>query len=389
MHKFFAAATAAAFALATPALADSGSANPDVKGLYLLSDYPSVSVQPGTTSTINLHLHNYAVAPERLSLSVSGVPAGWSATLLGGGQPIAAAMPATNDGVSFDLRLDVPKTAGTGTHTLTISADGGNTHIKLPVEVSLAKELPAKLSLQPQLPELRGSTRSSFEYTMTIKNDSGKKLLVSLAADAPRNFDTSFTEAYGSQQLTAIPVDAGKAKDIKLKVTPPDTVDAGHYPVTVHVAAEDAKASAQVSLDVTGEPKLQMAGRDGLLSARAVAGKETSVPIVVSNTGTAPAENVQLSANAPQGWKIAFDPKSIDRIAPNQHKEVQARISPPANAIAGDYVTTFNSASRGEDGSANFRVTVATSTEWGIAGIGIIGAALLVMVGAVLRFGRR
>jgi uncharacterized membrane protein len=298
-------------------------------------------------------------------------------------------MPATDADVSLDLRLDVPKSAAIGTHTLTVSAEGAGEHITLPVAVTLAKELPAKLSLQAQLPELRGSTRSSFEYTMTIKNDSGKKLLVSLAADAPRNFDTSFTEAYGTQQLTAIPVEAGKTKDVKLKVTPPDTVDAGHYPVTAHIAAEDARASAKVALDVSGEPKLEMSGRQGLLSARAVAGKETSVPILVTNTGTAPAENVALSGSAPDGWKVEFAPKTIDRIAPNQHQEVQARISPPANAIAGDYVTTFSSAARGETGTANFRVTVATATEWGIAGVGIIGAALLIMVGAVTRFGRR
>jgi len=255
--------------------------------------------------------------------------------------------------------------------------------------VSLAKELPAKLSVQPQLPELRGSSKSNFEYTLTVKNDSGKKLLVSLAAEAPNNFDTSFTEAYGTQQLTAIPVDAGKTKDVKLKVTPPDGVDAGHYPVTVRVAADDARATTKVALDITGEPKLTLAGREGLLSARATAGKESSMPVVVTNTGTAPAENVQLSGNAPSGWKITFEPKTIDRIAPNEHKEVQALISPPAKAIAGDYVTTLSASARGETGTANFRVTVTTSTVWGIAGVGIIGAALLIMVGAVVRFGRR
>jgi uncharacterized membrane protein len=374
-------------ALAAPAFA--ADANHDIKGLYLLTDYPAVTLQPGTTSTVSLKLHNYALAPERLALSVTGVPQGWTATLLGGGQPIAAAMPATDDSVSLDLRLDVPKDAGIGTHTLTVSADGGTSHVTLPVAVTLAKELPAKLTLQPQLPELRGSSRSSFEYTMTIKNDSGKKLLVSLAADAPRNFDTSFTEAYGTQQLTAIPVEAGKSKDVKLKVSPPDTVDAGHYPVTARIAAEDARASAQVALDITGEPKLTLAGREGLLSARATAGKESSIPVVVSNTGTAPAENIQLSGNAPSGWKIAFEPKTIDRIAPNEHKEVQALISPLGKAIAGDYVTTLTASARGETGTANFRVTVTTSTVWGIAGVGIIGAALLIMVGAVVRFGRR
>src|SRR5690242_5205838 len=96
------------FALAAPASAD---APKDIKGLFLLTDYPAVTVQPGTASTISLKLRNYDLAPERLALSVSGVPAGWTATLLGGGQPIAAAMPATDDSVLLDLRLDVPKDA--------------------------------------------------------------------------------------------------------------------------------------------------------------------------------------------------------------------------------------------------------------------------------------
>jgi uncharacterized membrane protein len=383
------ALVALCFALTAPAFAADTAAKPDVKGLYLLTDYPAVSVQPGTTSTVNLRLRNYGLAPERLSLSVSGVPAGWTATLLGGGQPVAAAMPATDDSVSLDLRLDVPKNAKIGTHTLTINAEGSAAHVSLPVAVTLAKELPAKLSVQPQLPELRGSSTSSFEYTLTVKNDSGKKLLVSLAAQAPRNFDTSFTEAYGSQQLTAVPIEAGKSKDVKLKVTPPDTVDAGHYGVEVRVAAEGAKASTKVALDVTGQPKLSLAGREGLLSASATAGNESSVPVIVTNTGTAPAEQIHLSATAPTGWKVTFSPKTIDRIAPNQHKQVTASIRPPSKAIAGDYVNTFTASTNGETGDANFRVTVTTSTMWGIAGVGIIGAALLIMVGAVMRFGRR
>jgi uncharacterized membrane protein len=39
--------------------------------------------------------------------------------------------------------------------------------------------------------------------------------------------------------------------------------------------------------------------------------------------------------------------------------------------------------------SSDFRITVTTSTLWGIVGVGIIAAALLVLVGAVARFGRR
>ena len=79
---------------------------------------------------------------------------------------------------------------------------------------------------------MRGTSKSPFEYQLNIKNDSGKKLVVSLSAQAPQNFDTTFTEQYGSQELNAVPVDAGQAKDVKLKVTPPNTAAAGDYKVT-------------------------------------------------------------------------------------------------------------------------------------------------------------
>jgi uncharacterized membrane protein len=382
-------AALAAFAVVFAAAAEAQDATKDVKGLYLTSDYPALTVRPGETSTINLQLRNYNVPPQRLALSVSDVPQGWTATLMGGGQPIAAAMPATGSSVTLELRLDVPKNAAIGTQTLTVAAAGDTTKLQLPIAVTLAKDLPAKLSLTPQLPELRGTSKSSFEYTLSIKNDSGKKLTVSLAAQAPPNFDVSFTEQYGTQELNAVPIDAGQSKDVKLKVTPPNTAAAGDYKVTARASAEDTSATTELGLDITGQPKLMVSGREGLVSTRASAGTQTTVPVVITNTGTAPAEEVELSGSAPSGWKVTFNPKSVDRIAPNENKEVQALITPTDKAIAGDYVATITAAARGESASTDFRVTVTTSTMWGIAGVGIIGIALLVMVGAVARFGRR
>jgi len=381
----------ASFALALGLIAPAHAADTphDIKGLYLMTDYPAVTVRPGTTSTIPLRLQNYGLTPERYQLSVSGVPEGWTATLLGGGQPVAAAMPAPDQSVSLQLRLDVPADAKLDAQTVTVKAQGQGNQVSLPVAVSLAKELPAKLTVSSKLPSLRGSPKSNFEYQLTIKNDSGRNLTARFAAQAPQNFETSFTESYGSQELSSIPIDAGQSKDIKLKVRPPSTVDAGHFHVKVTVSAEDATANTELALDIVGQPHLSLSGREGLLSARAVAAQQTSVPIVIANTGTAPADNITLSASAPSGWKVTFDPATIDRIVPGKDAEVQALITPSEKSLAGDYQATLRAASRGETASSNFRITVTTSTAWGMAGAGIIGIALLLMVGAVARFGRR
>jgi len=377
-----------AFALIAP-VAKAAESPRDIKGLYLMTDYPAITVRPGTTSSIPLRLQNYGLSPEGYHLSVDGVPKGWTATILGGGQPVAAAMPAPDGSVSLQLRLEVPGTSDLAKQTLTIKAEGQGAQASLPLDVALAKDLPTKLTVSSKLPSLRGSPKSNFEYALTIKNDSGRNLTASFAADAPADFETSFTEAYGTQELSSIPIEAGQSKDIKLRVRPPSSVDAGHFPVTMTVNADDAFAKTELALDVVGQPQLQIAGREGLLSARAVASKQSTVPIVVTNSGTAPADNVTLNASAPTGWKVSFEPATIERLVPGKDAEIQALITPSDKSLAGDYMVTVRANSRGEGASSQFRIAVSTSTVWGIAGAGVIGLALLLMLGAVARFGRR
>jgi uncharacterized membrane protein len=298
-------------------------------------------------------------------------------------------MPAPDSSVPLQLRLDVPANASLAEQTLTVKAEGQGSEATLPIAVALAKELPAKLTVSSKLPELRGSPKSNFEYTLTIKNDSGRNLVASFAAAAPSNFETSFTEAYGTQELSSIPIEARQSKDIKLKVRPPSAVDAGHFPVKVTVNAEDASAQTEVALDIAGQPQLQLSGRDGLLSGRAVAAEQSTIPVVVTNNGTAPAENIALAATAPTGWKVTFQPATIERLVPGKDAEVQALVTPSDKSLAGDYQLSMRATSRGETASSQFRITVNTSTVWGMAGAGVIGVALLLMLGAVARFGRR
>ncbi len=363
---------------------------PNMKGLWLITDYPSLTVRAGETTTIKLKLQNANLPPEEVALSATGVPDGWKGQFLGGGQPIGAAMVAPNATVDVSFRLDVPADAKSGTQPIVLHAKGSTLNADLALRVSLGgSELPAKLSLKTQLPSLAGTPKSSFDYTVTVGNDSGKPLVVSLGADAPPNFQTSFTENYGSQEITSIPVDAGQTKDLKVKVQPPTDVAAGTYNVRVRVAAEGASAETQLGMKISGQPKLRLSGKDGRLSGQAEAGSTASFNLALVNDGSAPAENVELTSSPPTDWKVEFNPKSVPRIEPNQTVQVQALVTPAAKAIAGDYMTTLTAGSNGNSASADYRVTVTTSTMWGIIGIIVIAIALLVVVGAVARFGRR
>src|SRR3546814_5973078 len=103
-----------------------------------------------------------------MKLHVENVPKGWKATLLGGGQPVAAAMPGTDNSVGLDLRLEIPADTGKQPPTITVEANGGGHHMSLLIDIALDEKLPAKLSLKSKLLELQGSAESELDYELPI-----------------------------------------------------------------------------------------------------------------------------------------------------------------------------------------------------------------------------
>jgi uncharacterized membrane protein len=360
-----------------------------IKGLWLTTDYPSLAAQAGQATTLQLELHNYDLPPQRVALSVSSVPAGWKAAILGNGLPVTAAMPTTNNDVGLTLRVDVPADARAGTSELVLHAKGTNASATLPIDITIGQNVPPQLTIKSDLPSLQGTPTTSFKYDFHVQNDSDKDALIKLAADAPSGFQTSFSEQYGTQQLSSIPIAAGKRKDLQVQVTPPDNVKAGDYFVVVHASAGGTTASTRLEMQITGQPKLALSGRGGRLSATAEAGQATAISLVVRNDGSAPAQDVQLSGSPPSDWKVDFKPAAIGELAPHQKATVQALLTPSSQALAGDYMTTFDADGKNASTSADFRITVDTSTLWGMIGIAVIAMALLIAVGAVARFGRR
>jgi uncharacterized membrane protein len=378
----------AAFALtALATLAHAAESRP--AGLWLTTDFPAMAVRAGDATSVKMKLQNGGLAPQRITLSVAGVPQGWKATILGGGVPVTAAMPSTDESVQLQLRVEVPGNAQKGSHRLVVTAKGPGNAAELPLDILIGQSLPARLSLKSKLPSQRGTARTSFEYPITVQNESDKDELVKLAAQAPQGFTVTFTEGYGSQEINSIPIEAGQSKELKVKVQPQDSVAAGDYPLLVAAGVEGVQATAKLAVQITGAPKLKITTEDGRLSGEAEAGKSAPLNFIVENTGAAPASGVTLTSTPPGDWKVEMQPPAIPLLAPGQKLPVQALVTPSAKAIAGDYMATLRANSGGESASADFRITVTTSTLWGIAGVAVIAIALLLAVGAVARYGRR
>lgn len=362
---------------------------PAFRGLALYTPYPDQTVRAGESVTLTLTVRNFGLPPQVVRLEMSDLPSGWRATFLAGGRAVGAVYVLPDQEATVSLRLDPPRIVRSGRVRFVVTAVGPDGRAALPVTLTLGQVLPPRLRLEAELPVLRGPATSSFRYRVTLRNDSDQDLLVQLDAQAPRRFQVSFTPTTGTQQVTSLPVKAGESRDMDVEVSLPQDVPAGEYRVTIRASAAGASATLPLTLEVTGRPELQVTAPDGRLSGRAYAGQETPLRIVVKNNGSAPARNVTLTSSPPSGWDVKFDPERIEEIAPRGQVEVTARIRPSPRAIAGDYMVTFTASAGDVSNSADFRITVLTRTLWGIVGVALIAAALLVVGQAVSRYGRR
>ena len=359
------------------------------RGIWVSTPFPSFNVAAGETVTLDLEVYNSGLPPQRVALVMDNVPKGWGAVFLGEGKRVQSVFVAPAGKASVKLRLEPGTEVAEGTQRFEIGVVGADSRFKLPIELGIGQSLPPKLTLKPELPELRGSPTSDFEFKIAVRNDGGDDATVRVDADAPPGFRARLTEQFGSQELTTLALKVGQEKTVTVKVTPGGKVEQGQFPVGVRATTGKVEATTKLMMEVTGEPRLELSGAGERLNASATAGTETPVDVIVSNLGTAPALGVKLSANAPAGWKVTFQPDRLEALAPNARETVKALVFPSEKAIAGDYMVAVRANADGASKSSDFRITVQTSTLWGIVGVLVIAAALLVLVVAMMRYGRR
>ena len=378
-------------ALTSPALAqEADQPEPAPATLAVYADYPARVVAAGDSVTFDLTLRGGAEA-QTVYLSTDGLPEGWEVTFRGGGDVIEAAHVEPENRTTVDLRVEPPSDVAVDTYAFSVVARGETRTIDVPIEVTVKEKVPPNLALEVELPTLKGKADTTFRYDATLENNGNEDVNVNLIAEAPEGFQVDFKLT--GKEVSSFPVAPGESKRLDVEVEPPDGASAGTYEIRVLAEGGVARASTTLVADVTevpGKPSLDVTGPGGRLSADAFVGKETPLDIIIRNTGDAAARNVSLSASEPSGWTVEFEPAEIGEIPVDSHAEVTAQVKPAEKAVAGDYEITIRARPQeGSSESAEFRITVRTSTMWGIVGVGIIAVAVVIVGLAVMRFGRR
>jgi uncharacterized membrane protein len=351
----------------------------------LTTPYPAIEVAPGAKVSLTVQVETQDAG--RVDLSLDGVPADWTATIRGGGFLVNGVYANGSDPTEVTVDVTVPEGATDGTTRITLEASSDGSTASLPVDVRVTPNAAGEVTLETDFPELQGSTDASFSFTLTLRNDTPDDLTFGVTATAPPGWTADAEITTQAQAASAI-VEAGSTTSIKVDVQAPEDAPAEVYPITVQASSGDKTAEAQLSVEITGSYDLELTTPDGRLSANASAGSPTDLSVVLRNGGTADIPDVALSASTPTGWEVEFDPATVT-VPAGGEVQVTARMTPSSNAIAGDYVATFNAQSELADANAEMRITIETSLLWGVVGIGLIALVLAGLWWTFRRYGRR
>ena len=351
----------------------------------LTTPYPAIEVAPGAKVSLVVQVETQDAG--RVDLSLDGVPADWTVTIRGGGFLVNGVYSNGTDPTEVTVDVSVPEGATDGTQRVTLEASSDGSTASLPVDIRVTPNAAGEVTLTTDFPELQGSTDASFSFTLTLRNDTPDDLTFGVTATAPPGW-TADAEITSQAQAASAIVEAGSTTSIKVDVQAPEDAAAQTYPISVQATSGDKTAQAELSVEITGSYDLQLTTPDGRLSANASAGAPTDLSVVLKNGGTADIPDVALSASTPTGWSVEFEPATVT-VPAGGEVQVTARMTPSGNAIAGDYVATFNARSDLANADAEMRITIETSLLWGVVGVGLIALVLAGLWWTFRRYGRR
>jgi uncharacterized membrane protein len=352
----------------------------------LTTAYPAVSVDPGGEATFPLRVAT--PEPDRVDLEVTSAPEGFETTLRGGGFIVGAVYTGSEEPPELELVVEVPDDAPPGPHEVVLRASSPPATQELTLEVTVSDRTGGSVEFTTDFPVLEGDTEATFTFDLTLTNDTAQEITFGLEAVGPAGWDVEARPAGETQAATAV-VAAGSDASISVTVTPDAAAAAGSYPIDVRASGGSQSAEMQLQVDLTGITAMTLEPRDQLLNTTVTSGGSTTFALLVTNEGSAPLANVELTATPPGGWEVTFDQETIPAIEPLSQAAVNATIRPGGDAVAGDYEFPITATAGDASESLDLRTTVETSPVWGFVGLALIALVILGLFLVFRRFGRR
>lgn len=344
-------------------------------GITIGTPYPGVEVRPGETIEFPLKVRNNTSGSQKVEIRMVSVPDNWEWTLEGGGRSVDRVFVDGNSYENIKLNIDIPADAKEGRYQVVLEARGTGSSSRLTIDMQIKEDAKRSSEISVEYPDLEGGPSTAFKFRVDITNNSSQAQSYSLAANVPRGWQATFSPAYSSEKIASISVEPNKNQGLDVNIDPPDLVEAGEYTIPIIAKSAGETLRQDLRVIIKGTYDIKLTTPTGRLSEDAYAGRQREVKLLVSNTGSGDLADIEMRSWEPKNWEVEFEPKEIDLLKPGESKEVKAYIKPDSKALAGDYVVELTAAAPEDISSAEFRITVKTSTTWGLVG-GILIAGL-------------
>jgi uncharacterized membrane protein len=252
------------------------------------------------------------------------------------------------------------------------------------------------ITMSTQYPKIDAIATGTFQFSVVLNYKGTKDRIFDLNTTVPQGWDVYITPQYEtSKRISSISLRSsysGMSETVQLTVSPRSwpLPDPGEYKIKLQAVSDDVEGSIDLVAKVTAKYLLMAEPSNKYYNTTAKAGQDNTFSITVTNTGTAPINNITFSSDKAEGWKVDFTPDKIDILEIIDPKTVDVNIKPPPKTVSGDYmITLWVSGKQASADKMSIRVTVETPTIWGWVGVIII---LIVVVGLIfifMRFGRR
>ena len=380
------------------------------RGFLLLFKYPTVVIRGEQKAELDLMVVNTGEKEEQIFLSIFpeqkaknwefGIETRWDKLQI---QGVSLLTKDPDDSVTLKFYAKPPEDAKEGKYIFTVKGVTKDKEIQqvttltiyLKKEKEVLEEGVEDIELTADYPTIENPAGREFKFTMSVKNNTEKSMVLDLGAEYPYGWVAYCTPRWEEdRKISSIKVDSKSSENLLLTLIPPPNVSKGEYPVKFVVKSENKTKTLDLKAKVTGTYTLKVRPETGRLNLDIIAGEKENLNLFVWNEGSAPVEDISFFAtDTPKNWEISFDPEKISSLSPYQQvkkpEKVRLTIVSPPRTLPGDYMFTVKAIGKQDQDAIDLRVTVKRSTLWGWVGIGIVIVIIVALVGIFVKLGRR
>ncbi len=354
----------------------------------MYTPYTGLSTTPGESINYSVDVKNTSSSVAHVSFSLKNLPDEWTSKIRAGGHDIRQLSIDADSYQTISLDIEIPLQVEKGEYKFELVARGRNgVEATLPFLVEVSEEGTYSTELTIDQPNLEGHTDATFSYKFNLKNLTANEQNYSLSSEVPAGWRAQF-KADGNA-VTSVSLEPGANKDIDLDLIPAETASADTYEIPIKASAGGTAAETTLEAVITGSYDIDITTPDGRLNTDITAGRSKMIELIVQNIGTATLNDVSITSSTPPNWEVEFDESEIEVLEAGETKIIKAKVTAADDAIAGDYEASFSATAAETSDNAVFRISVETSTLWGLIGIAIILAVFGGLFYLFKKYGRR